>query len=165
VILSEADLVQWGKRLGREVDLPLCIVLKGPLGAGKSVLARAVAAGAGVTESMPSPTFNLLFRYVGGREVPGMPEVAVEVVHMDLYRLQDPSELWELGWEELGTPQELILVEWPERAGDLLPDDRWEISLKPTAPRAEYREVSVRRIGSPPHLPGYPVTVHRSGPK
>ena len=163
MILSEADLTRWGERIGREVDVPVFIALRGPLGAGKSVLARGIARGAGVTEAMPSPTFNLVFRYEGEREVPGLPGVPVEVVHMDLYRLNDPSELWELGWEELGAVQELILVEWPERAGDLLPDDRWEITLTPTAPGAEFREVAAHRMGNPVHLPGFPVTVDTIG--
>jgi tRNA threonylcarbamoyladenosine biosynthesis protein TsaE len=160
MILSEVDLTRWGERIGREVDVPVFIALRGPLGAGKSVLARGIAHGAGVRDAMPSPTFNLVFRYEGEREVPGLPGVPIEVVHMDLYRLNDPSELWELGWEDLGAVQELILVEWPERAGDLLPEDHWEITLTPTAPGAGFREVSARKVGDPVHLPGFPVTVH-----
>ena len=46
---------------------------------------------------------------------------------MDLYRVEDMGELWEIGWEELGARREIVLVEWPERAGGLLPGDRWEI--------------------------------------
>jgi tRNA A37 threonylcarbamoyladenosine biosynthesis protein TsaE len=177
MLLQEPDVVRWGNRIGAEVDLPVFIALRGPLGAGKSVLARAIAGGAGVLDSMPSPTFNLLFRYTGRREVPAPPDplsaavetagagqapahVPVEVIHMDLYRLNDPSELWELGWEDLGRPNELILVEWPERAAELLPANRWEITLSPTAPGAQYREVSAARVGEPPHLPGFPVTLH-----
>jgi tRNA A37 threonylcarbamoyladenosine biosynthesis protein TsaE len=85
--------------------------------------------------------------------------MSIAVVHADLYRIQDPSELWELGWEELGAGPELILVEWPERAGSLLPDDRWEVRIIPTAPGSGFREVSVERVGDPPHLPGFPVSV------
>lgn len=151
MIVSEVDLVRWGERIGRKVSPPVVLALRGPLGAGKSVLARAVARGAGVEGNMPSPTFNLLFRY---RTASG-----VSVVHVDLYRLEDPSELWELGWEELPGPDEIVLVEWPERAEGYLPEDRWEVKITPPAPGSPVREVRVSRIGDPTHLPGFPVTV------
>lgn len=154
-ILDEADLVRWGREVGRQIGTPAFIGLKGPLGAGKSVLARAIARGAGVERRMPSPTFNLLFRYpaADGRAV----------VHVDLYRLEDPAELRELGWEELGAEGEVVLVEWPERAGALLPPDRWEVTLQVPGPGTEtdgpregFRVVTVERFGDPPDLPGAP---------
>ncbi len=153
MILSEQDLVQWGLRIGREVEVPIFLGLRGPLGAGKSVLARAVARGAGVEGALPSPTFNLLFRYPGSD--------GTEVVHMDLYRLKDPEELWELGWEELGQGPEIVVVEWPERAGAHLPGDRWDIELFPPTPGASTRAVQVHRVGAPPHLPGFPVSLEQ----
>ena len=151
MILTESDLVRWGNRIGREVVGPLFLGLKGPLGAGKSVLARAVARGAGVEGPIPSPTFNLLFRYSAARGFP--------IIHLDLYRIESMEELWELGWEELGTGSEVALVEWPERGGDLLPEDRWEIELTIPGPAAQLREVSVFRVGHPSPLPGFPVTL------
>jgi tRNA threonylcarbamoyladenosine biosynthesis protein TsaE len=151
MILTEPDLVRWGARIGREVEGPLFIGLKGPLGAGKSVLARAVAAGAGVEGPVPSPTFNLMFEYATARGFP--------LIHMDLYRVLNEDELWELGWEDLGASAEVALVEWPERAGDLLPKDRWEIELIVPGPGSNLREVAVSRFGSPSFLPGFPVTL------
>lgn len=123
--LSQRALEAWGDEVGAaaragELPLPLVIALRGPLGAGKSVLARAVARGAGVAGPMPSPTYNLLFTY----ELDGL-----VVHHLDLYRLDDPDDVWELGWEELGQGSEIVLIEWPERAESLLPVDRWEIRL------------------------------------
>ena len=160
MIVDEGDLERWGRRIGASVATPVFLGLRGPLGAGKSVLARAVARGAGVREAMASPTFNLVFRYEG--------KTGKHVVHMDLYRLDSPDELWELGWEELGVNDEIVLVEWPERAGDLLPADRWEIGLSMPdpgldleGPRELYRQVAVSRFGRPPHLPGFPVSVSR----
>lgn len=151
--LSEADLVRWGRIIGREVEPPVLIALEGALGAGKSVLARAIGSGAGVDVPMPSPTFNLLLRY----ELPG----DRAVVHMDLYRLTEPDELWELGWSDLGTRPEIVLVEWPEQAGPLLPDEYWKIRL--TVPRSDrkLRDVEVTRVGTPPRLPGFPMTLGR----
>jgi tRNA threonylcarbamoyl adenosine modification protein YjeE len=149
VILTERELVQWGGRIGREVGTPVFLGLRGQLGAGKSVLARAVARGAGVLVAIPSPTFNLLFRYPA-RE-------GIEVVHLDLYRLRDPEELRELGWEELGTGAEIVLIEWPERAGEALPQDRWDVHLSPPSPGSHLRIIEIHRVGTPPPLPGFPV--------
>ena len=148
MILSEPGLMQWGKRVGREVRAPVFLGLRGPLGAGKSVFARAVARGAGVEGPVPSPTFNLLFRYPTGR--------GCDLVHMDLYRVEDAGELWELGWEEIGLRGEIVLVEWPERAGGLLPGDRWEVDLAAPEPGSHLREVRVTSFGLPPNLPGFP---------
>jgi tRNA threonylcarbamoyl adenosine modification protein YjeE len=146
--LDEAALSAWGRRIGEEAEPPLFLALSGPLGAGKSVLARAIARGAGVRGQLPSPTFNLLFRYPATR--------LRELVHIDLYRVGAPQELDELGWEELGTPRELVLVEWPERAGPRLPPDRWEIALRVHPGDEGFRDVRVRRVGAPNPLPAPP---------
>ncbi|MBV26360.1 MAG: tRNA (adenosine(37)-N6)-threonylcarbamoyltransferase complex ATPase subunit type 1 TsaE [Gemmatimonadetes bacterium] len=151
MILDEAEMIRWGNAIGVAARTPLFLLLRGPLGAGKSVLARSIAQGAGVEGAVPSPTFNLVFRYPSSR--------GVEVVHMDLYRLSDPSELWELGWQELGGQDELVLVEWPDRAEGMLPEHRWEITLGPVAGDREARMVSVSRFGVPQDLPGFPVSV------
>src|SRR5690606_22612088 len=92
--LDERALEAWGRALGAEAPVPLFLALTGPLGAGKSVLARAVARGAGVLGTLPSPTYNLLFRYPAS--------AGRMVVHLDLYRIGSPAELDELGWDELG---------------------------------------------------------------
>ena len=152
--LDERSLARWGFRIGETVDTPVVLGLKGGLGAGKSVLARAVGEGAGVRASMPSPTFNLVFRYPA--------RLGLEVVHMDLFRIESPDDLRELGWEQLGADNEIILIEWPERAGDRLPPDHWLIELTVPPGKPEHRDVSVRKCGSPPELAGFPMSL--SGP-
>lgn len=148
--VDERALASWGETIGREVQPPLVLALRGPLGAGKSVLARAVGRGAGVVDAMPSPTYNLLFRYpVGTGHV---------VVHMDLYRLSAPDEVWELGWSELGAAGEIVLIEWPERAGELLPADRWDVTLVLSPGEPERRRVRLERHGNAPDLPPLPAT-------
>ena len=148
MLLTEAQLVAWGRLAGERAAPPLFVALRGPLGAGKSVLARAVARGAGVAGAMPSPTFNLLFRYAG--------RGGSTVVHLDLFRLEDAREIWELGWEELGREGEIVLVEWPERAGDHLPHDRWEVELAIPEGGEDRRALRLRRVGDPPPLPPLP---------
>jgi tRNA threonylcarbamoyladenosine biosynthesis protein TsaE len=143
--LTEAELIAWGERLGAAVAPPVFIALRGELGAGKSVLARAIARGAGVTAPMPSPTYNLLFRYDA--------RSGATVAHLDLYRLDSPDDVWELGWREVGAGREIVLVEWPERAEALLPADRWDIHLEAPHASSPVRTLSVRRRGAAPALP------------
>lgn len=121
------------------------IALRGELGAGKSVLARAIARGAGVTSSMPSPTFNLIFRYNADSGT---------VAHMDLFRLNHPDEVWELGWAEVGMANEIVLIEWPERAESLLPEDRWDVLLEHTDDEA-VRRVTATAVGVVPSIPAF----------
>jgi tRNA threonylcarbamoyladenosine biosynthesis protein TsaE len=158
--VNEAELVAWGERIGAEVEVPVVLALRGELGAGKSVLARAIARGAGVRGTMPSPTFNLVYRYHGSRAQGAGEEQTdgeLEVWHLDLYRLEDEDEVWELGWRELGGDRQLVLIEWPERAEALLPESRWDIYLESAgAGRAEERIVRLVRQGAAPELPGMP---------
>jgi tRNA threonylcarbamoyladenosine biosynthesis protein TsaE len=97
------------------------VALRGPLGAGKSELARAmIRARAGVEIEVPSPSFTLVQDYA----FPGL-----TIRHIDLFRIDDQAELFELGLEA-PEAEEAWLIEWPERAGKLLPDDRLEIVLE-----------------------------------
>ena len=144
-MLSEEELIAWGERIGREAEPPLFVALRGDLGAGKSTLARAIARGAGVAGPVPSPTFNLLFHYSTPR---------LELAHLDLYRLEDPEEVWELGWAEMPAARDLVLVEWPERAEALLPEPRWEVRLEEVSDPA-VRRVIATSVGSPGGLPGF----------
>ena len=153
--LDQRDLERWGRSIGEAVETPVVIGLRGPLGAGKSVLARAVGEGAGVRSPMPSPTYNLLFRYPG--------RAGRSVVHLDLYRLAEADEVWELGWSELGAEGEIVLVEWPGRAGELMPADHWIIELSVPERDVLTRELTVERVGVPPRLPPFPLSVLGSG--
>ena len=139
--LSQAELIAWGRRLAARLpDGPVWIGLRGPLGAGKSVLARAIARGLGVEAEMPSPTYNLLFVYEGheGRSV----------AHLDLYRLRSEEELVELGWEDLGGGDQVVLVEWPDRAERTWPAVAIEIELSLVSGNTQRRGLSV--TGGPP---------------
>lgn len=113
-------------RLAEEIALLVArgdlITLSGDLGAGKTTLARALIGAllGGAGEEIPSPTFTLVQTY----QTPRM-----TVAHLDLYRLADPAELDELGLEP-ALDSGIALVEWPERAGESLPEERLEIHLE-----------------------------------
>jgi len=101
------------------------LLLEGPLGAGKSALARAflrVATGNPALE-VPSPTFTLVQSY-------DLPD-GIAAHHFDLYRLSGPGGLQELGWDE--AREGIVLVEWPERLGDLAPANALRLTLAPGA--------------------------------
>lgn len=146
-VADESELVAWGERVGAEADPPLVLDLRGEVGAGKTTLARAIARGAGVEGPIPSPTYNLLFRYT--------PSDRLSIVHVDLYRLDDPDEVWELGWEELPEPADVILIEWGERAETLLPAPRWILRLS-EIDRGTRRAIELVPVGEPAPLPGFP---------
>jgi tRNA threonylcarbamoyladenosine biosynthesis protein TsaE len=143
-ILDEASVEAWGREIGSHAELPVVIALRGDLGAGKSTLARAIARGAGVGGHIPSPTYNLLLRYAGRGDR--------GVVHVDLYRLEDPSEVRALGWSELPGEREIVLIEWPGRAEAELPRSRWEVAME-EVPDPERRSITVSRFGSPAWIP------------
>jgi len=95
------------------------VALWGGLGAGKTTLARDILLALGVTEDVPSPTFTLVQSY----ETPRL-----GMAHYDLYRLKRPRELEELGFRE-ALEDGAVLVEWPERAPDYLPDGTLHLRL------------------------------------
>lgn len=102
--------------------LPGAVVfLRGDLGAGKTTLARGLLRALGVTGPVRSPTYTLVEPYL---------LEARSVVHMDLYRLADPEEWWTLGLDSYAPDRALWLVEWPERAGGLLPVPALDLRLE-----------------------------------
>jgi tRNA threonylcarbamoyladenosine biosynthesis protein TsaE len=119
--MDETELRDWGRRFGRSAHAPLLVTVSGELGSGKTTLVQAICAGYGVTDEVTSPTFALVHEY----QAPRSP-----VHHLDLYRLDRPDQLDEIGWDELVTARAVVLVEWPERAGDRLPAGRVSLSLQ-----------------------------------
>ena len=147
VDVSEGELAALAQVLAACAERGDVIALRGPLGAGKTTFARHFIrsyAGrrGGAAEEVPSPTFTLVQLYSFGDDA---------VWHIDLYRIGAPEELWEIGFEE-ALAGGLCLVEWPERAGPLLPDRRIEIVLEHTGDPARRRLSVDDRTGTPDRL-------------
>jgi tRNA threonylcarbamoyl adenosine modification protein YjeE len=112
------------KLLEHQQDFPAILCLSGPLGAGKSVFARALirALHNDPNLNVPSPTFTLIQTY----DTDNFP-----INHFDLYRLEDPEEIYELGWED-AISEGITIVEWPERLAGMIPARRLDITIKPS---------------------------------
>ena len=121
IALSRDELVAWGERLGKAAQPPLLIAISGELGAGKTTLVQAICRGLGVREEVTSPTYALVHEYGGTHGT---------VYHLDLYRLDSPRDLTNIGWDDIISSHAIVLVEWPDRAGERLPNDAVPIDLE-----------------------------------
>jgi tRNA threonylcarbamoyladenosine biosynthesis protein TsaE len=134
--MTLAQLTDFGVALGEAAAraVPTVVTLTGDLGAGKTTLTRAMGRGFGVVEPVTSPTFALVHEYIA-RDYR-------RFFHLDLYRISGPHELANIGWEALLSERALVVIEWPDRAGDLLPKDHLAISLAHLDDDDERRRVS-----------------------
>ena len=134
---SAAETRALGEALAAELRPGDVILLEGPMGAGKSELARGIARGLGVTETVTSPTFTILNLYTSGR----MP-----LAHFDWYRLESEEELYEMGMDEYLGGDGVALVEWPGRCPEALPADFLMIEISPEG--EETRRIRAVRHGN-----------------
>lgn len=129
IIHDEAAMRAFGAELAGQLRAGDLVTLTGPLGAGKTVLAKAIIASLGFAGDVSSPTFAIIHEY----DEPGM---RLPVVHADLYRLDDPQELEELGLFD--HDDGVVLVEWPGKGGAALqsPDIAVAITPQPDGSRS-----------------------------
>ena len=130
---TEEALVDFGRELARTLHAGDVVALSGPLGSGKTTLVRAIVAERTGNDAATSPTFTFWHRY------PGTPPID----HLDLYRVEDPADLTELGLEEAFGGDSIVLVEWWRHAPQLLPARRIEIDLDGAGD--EPRELALER--------------------
>ena len=132
---SADETFELGRRIGQMLQPGDIILLRGDLGAGKSVLARGLARGLGIDCPMPSPTFTLMQPYEG----------RIPFYHFDLYRLDDPEEFYEAGLDEYAFGTGAAVIEWPDCA-DLMPDHCFEVEISRGASDDE-RRIMVTPVG------------------
>ncbi|HCJ93977.1 MAG TPA: tRNA (adenosine(37)-N6)-threonylcarbamoyltransferase complex ATPase subunit type 1 TsaE [Sphaerochaeta sp.] len=108
---SEQETKELGVRLGRSVPSGTVVSLQGPLGAGKTVIAKGIAEALQINEAIVSPTFTLVQEYVG----------TMPLHHMDLYRLHGIDDFSGIGGEELLYSDGITIIEWSEKIEDILP--------------------------------------------
>ena len=133
---SESETAAAGRKMAAALGPGSVVLLYGDLGAGKTAFVRGLAEGLGVpAEEVSSPTFALMQEYRGGR---------VPLVHVDLYRLDDPREIDDLGLEEAGQAC-VLAIEWAEKLPRLV---FGAIHVRIDHARGDTRTISVTRSGS-----------------
>lgn len=120
VLENEQETEALGRQLAVAVKPGQVIALTGDLGAGKTTLARAIARAIGICGPVTSPTFTILQEYDEGR---------LPLYHFDVYRIDDPSEMDELGYDEYFYGEGVCIIEWADKIDELLPPSTIRIHI------------------------------------
>jgi tRNA threonylcarbamoyladenosine biosynthesis protein TsaE len=139
---AEEDMARLGAALAGALEIGEAVCLSGPLGAGKSVLARGLIRALSPAErDVPSPTFTLVQFYEGAR---------LKIAHFDLYRLTLANEAFEIGLDE-SLRDGAAVIEWAERLGHHLPANRLDIDISLDGLEDDSQDVHGRRARLAPH--------------
>lgn len=112
------------------------LCMNGDLGAGKTAFVQGLAKGLGISEYLSSPTFTIVNCYEG----------TLPLYHFDVYRIQDPEEMYEIGYEEYVYGDGISVIEWAENIKDILPDKRYDITIEKDYDKDEnYRKITIER--------------------
>ena len=132
---SPEETFDIGVRLGREAKPGDVITLYADMGCGKTVLAQGIAKGLGIDEHVNSPTFTIVQVYEGGR---------LPFYHFDVYRIEDPEEMQEVGFDDYIFGQGVCMIEWAELIEDILPDSVRRITIEKDPEKGnDYRRIKI----------------------
>ena len=126
------------KKLAEGLNPGDVICMYGDLGAGKTLFAQGIASGLGIDESVSSPTFTIVNEYMG----------RIPFYHFDVYRISDPDEMYEIGFDEYLFGEGVCLVEWAELIEDVLPDKYIKVTIERDSANPELnRIIIIEKIG------------------
>lgn len=135
---SPDETYELGRSIGERIEAGSIIALDGDLGAGKTLFTQGLAAGLGITGPVNSPTFTILQIYDSGR---------IPLYHFDVYRIDDPYEMEEVGFDDYIFGNGVSVIEWPERIAELMeqiPDPYTEIRItRDDAHGFDYRRIEI----------------------
>ena len=132
---SAQDTFEAGRRLAESASAGEIYALHGDLGVGKTVFTKGFAEGLGITEPVCSPTFTILQIYEEGR---------LPLYHFDVYRIEEPEEMEEVGLDEYLFGEGVCLIEWADRIEDMIPDTARRILIeKDLSKGLDYRRITV----------------------
>ncbi|MCR4806040.1 MAG: tRNA (adenosine(37)-N6)-threonylcarbamoyltransferase complex ATPase subunit type 1 TsaE [Lachnospiraceae bacterium] len=135
---SSEETFSMGESLGRKAAAGQVYTLTGDLGVGKTVFAQGFAAGLGISEYVNSPTFTILQVYEDGR---------LPLYHFDVYRIEEPEEMEEIGYEDYFYGDGVTLIEWADIIKDLIPEDAIRVKIGKDLTRGtDYRRISIENI-------------------
>lgn len=120
-ISSERELKEYAKELASELKAGDVIALEGNLGTGKTTLTKYIAKALEVEETITSPTFNIVKEYRSGK---------LPLFHFDVYRIVDPEEMYEIGYEEYFYGDGVSVVEWADMIEELIPENAIKIKIE-----------------------------------
>ena len=135
---SASETLALGEKLGKAAKPGQIYTLNGDLGVGKTVLTQGFAKGLGITEAVNSPTFTIIQEYESGR---------IPFYHFDVYRISDPEEMYEIGFEEYIEGEGVCFIEWANLIEELLPAQYTEIHIdKDLSKGFDYRLITVEEV-------------------
>lgn len=131
------DTFTIGRKLADTVRSGEIYTLNGDLGVGKTVFTKGLAAGLGITEPVTSPTFTILQEYDSGR---------LPLYHFDVYRIGDPEEMEEIGYEDYFFGQGICLIEWAELIEELIPEEAIAVYIEKDLEKGlDYRRIRIEK--------------------
>ena len=132
---SPEETFEFGKELGKQAKSGTVICLDGELGVGKTVFTQGFAAGLGIEEPVNSPTFTILQIYEEGR---------LPLYHFDVYRIEEPEEMDEIGYEDYFYGDGVCLIEWASMISELIPETAIQVTIKKDLEHGfDYRTITV----------------------
>ena len=133
--LREQDTYDLGKKLGESCKAGDIILLNGDLGVGKTIFTKGFGKGLGIEEPVSSPTFTIMQIYEQGR---------LPLYHFDVYRIADPEEMDEIGYEDYFFGKGVCLIEWASLIEELIPEHATEIRIEKVLEKGfDYRKITI----------------------
>ena len=133
--MSPKETFELGRKIGLEAKAGEIICLDGDLGVGKTVFTQGFAKGLGIDEAVNSPTFTIIQEYEGGR---------LPLYHFDVYRIGNPEEMYEIGYEDYFYGQGVCLIEWAKLIEELIPDEAKIVLIEKNLENGlDYRKITV----------------------
>ena len=132
---SPEETFDLGRRMGADAKPGQIYTLNGDLGAGKTIFTKGMAAGLGIEEPVSSPTFTIVQEYSGGR---------LPLYHFDVYRIGEPEEMEEIGYDDYFFGEGVCLIEWAELIRELLPERVISVSIEKDLEKGfDYRMIHI----------------------
>lgn len=139
VIDSVDKTLRLGEKLGMLLNKGDIICLDGDLGAGKTHFTKGIANGLKIDEYITSPTFNIVNEYQG----------RLKLYHFDVYRVNDPDEIYAIGFDEYIFSDAVSVIEWSHYIEDLIPEERINVTINKLPNKGEnYREIVINYFGN-----------------
>lgn len=135
---SPEETFAFARSLGEKAEGGQIYTLNGDLGAGKTVFAQGMAAGLGITDPVTSPTFTIVQEYAGGR---------LPLYHFDVYRIEEPEEMEEVGFDDYLFGDGVCLIEWAGQVQELLPENIIAVTITKNPEKGfSYRKIELEGL-------------------